>query len=170
MKEQAELGGGVAALYAHALAIEREAAARYREFAERMADEGNDSVAKLFGELAGFEGEHALALERECAGMTLPQIASAEFAWLDAGAPETAAHDLVFQLMTPHDALEIALAAELRAQAFFEQVLDRAADPRLRDLAAEMAQEEQAHAAWVREALARTPDPHVDWERVLGAR
>ena len=31
-------------LYAHALAIEREAAARYLEFADRMADEGNDLV------------------------------------------------------------------------------------------------------------------------------
>ena len=45
-------------------------------------------------------------------------------------------------------------------------MIDRAADPHLRDLAAGMAQEEQAHAAWVREALARTPDPRVDWEKV----
>jgi rubrerythrin len=170
MAEQAELGGGVAALYAHALAIEREAAQRYGEFAARMADEGNDAVARLFADLAGFEGEHAKALERECDGMALPPIAPAEFAWLDTGAPETAAHDLLFQLMTPHDALEIALAAELRAQTFFEQVLDRAADPRLRDLAAEMAQEEQAHATWVREALSRTPDPHIDWEQVFARR
>ena len=162
----AEIGGGVAALYAHALAIEREAAARYGEFAARMADEGNEAVARLFAELAGFEGEHASALERECDGMALPAIAPGEYAWLDAGAPESAAHDLLFQLMTLHDVLEIALAAELRAQAFFEQVIDRAGDPRLRDLAAEMAHEEQAHAAWVREALARTPDPRVDWEKV----
>ena len=170
MGQQAELGGSVSALYAHALAIEREAAQRYGEFALHMADEGSDAVARLFAELAGFEGEHARALERESAGMALPPIAPAEFAWLDAGAPETAAHDLVFQLMTPHDALEIALAAELRAQAFFEQVLERAADPRLRELAAEIAQEEQAHAARVRQALARTPDPHVNWEQVYARR
>jgi rubrerythrin len=167
MGTEAEIGGGVAALYAHALAIEREGAARYGEFAARMADEGNEAVAQLFAELAGFEGKHASALERECDGMALPAIAPGEYAWLDAGAPETAAHDLLFQLMTPHDALEIALSAELRAQSFFEQVLDRAADPRLRDLAAAMVQEEQAHAAWVREALARTPDPHVDWDDVF---
>ena len=76
MGELAELGGGMAALYAHALAIEREAAERYNEFAERMADEGNDAVARLFARLAGFEGEHAKALERECAGMALPPIAA----------------------------------------------------------------------------------------------
>ena len=157
---------GVPELYAHALAIEREAAARYREFAERMADEGNDAAAGLFGELAGFEGEHAALLEKETEGMALPSLAPGDYAWIDAGAPETAAHDLVFRLMTPSDALEIALAAELRAQAFFEQVLDTATDPRLRDLASEMAQEEQVHAAWVREALAKTPDPRIDWDEV----
>ena len=170
MGELAELGGGVAALYAHALAIEREAAERYGELAERMADEGNDAVARLFARLAGFEHEHAKALEGECAGMELPAIAPAEFAWLDADAPESAAHELVFRLMTPHDALEIALGAELRAQAFFEQVLEHTADPRLRELASGMAREERSHAAWVREALARTPDPHVDWEQVFAQR
>ena len=167
MGEQAEIGGGVAALYAHALAIEREAVVRYREFAARLGDGGNDAVARLFAELARFEGEHAAVLERECAGMALPEIAPNEYAWLDAAAPETAAHDLLFRLMTPHDALEIALAAELRAQAFFEQVIERAGDPGLRDLAAAMAREERAHAASVREALARTPDPRVDWEKVF---
>jgi rubrerythrin len=168
--ELAEIGGGAAALYAHALAIEREAAARYGEFAARLGDGGNDAVGRLFAELSRFEGEHAAALERECRGMALPEIARQEYAWLDAAAPESAAHDLVFQLMTLHDALEIALAAELRAQAFFEQVLERAGDPRLRDIAAGMVREEQAHAASVRDALARTPDPHVDWEQVFSAR
>jgi rubrerythrin len=168
--ELAEIGGGIAALYAHALALEREAATRYGEFSARLGDEGNDAVAGLFAQLARFEGEHAAALERECQGMALPEIAPQQYAWLDAAAPETAAHDLVFQLMTPHDALEIALAAELRAQAFFEQVLERAGDPRLRELAAGMVREEQAHAGSVREALARTPDPRVDWEQVFSAR
>ncbi|MGA8050346.1 MAG: ferritin family protein [Burkholderiales bacterium] len=157
---------GVPELYAHALAIEHEAAARYREFAERMADEGNDAAATLFDELAAFEGRHASELEKETQGMTLPRLAPGDYAWIDTGAPESAAHDLVFRLMTPSDALEIALAAELRAQAFFEHVQDEATDPRLRDLASEMAQEEQVHAAWVREALVKTADPRIDWDRI----
>jgi hypothetical protein len=32
------------------------------------------------------------------------------------------------------------------------------------------AREERSHATWVREALARTPDPHVDWEQVFAQR
>jgi len=167
MGVQGEIGGGIAALYAHALAIEREAAARYEEFAVRMEYGGNDALARLFGELARFEDEHAHALECLCAGLALPEIVPGEYAWLDAAAPETTAHDLVFQLMTPYDALVIALEAELRAQTFFEQVRERAGDPLLRDAAAGMAREERAHAARVRETLARTPDPRVDWEKVF---
>ena len=114
-----DAGAGVRSvpeLYAHALAIEREAAERYRELAERMADEGNAAVAALFGELAEMESRHEAQLATESEGMALPRLAPGEYAWLDRGAPESAAHDLVFRLMTPHDALEIALAGERRAR------------------------------------------------------
>lgn len=42
-------------LLAHAIEIEREAAARYAEFGERMHDLGNDVVAELFLRLADDE-------------------------------------------------------------------------------------------------------------------
>jgi rubrerythrin len=157
-------------LYAHALAIEREAAERYRELAERMADEGNGAVAELFSGLAELEGRHAAQLAKECEGMALPPLAPGEYAWLDRGAPERAAHDLIFRLMTPHDALQIALAGERRAQEFFEYVREAAGDAALRDLAGEMAAEEERHAAWVMQALERTPDPNIDWEREFAPR
>lgn len=157
-------------LYAHALAIEREATARYQEFAERMADEGNDHVATLFRSLAAFESEHVNQLLEATRKMQLPEIPAGEYAWLDAGAPETAAHDFVFRLMTPHDALEIALEAEQRARRFFDEVYETATDALLRDLALDMAREEDDHVAWVERALATNPDPHIDWEKVLEAR
>ena len=157
-------------LYAHALAIEREAAARYLEFADRMADEGNDHVATLFRSLARFEAEHVDQLVDATRDMALPEIAPGQYAWLDAGAPETAAHDLVFRLMTPHDALEIALEAERRARRFFDEVYEDAGDAPLRELALDMAREEDDHVAWVERALAANPDPHIDWEKVLEER
>ncbi|MCG6951317.1 MAG: ferritin family protein [Betaproteobacteria bacterium] len=157
-------------LYAHALAIEREAAARYLEFADRMADEGNDRVATLFRRLAAFESEHVNQLLEATRQMRLPEVPAGAYAWLDAGAPETAAHDFVFRLMTPHDALEIALEAERRARRFFDEVYESAADAALRDLALDMAREEDDHVAWVERALATHPDPHVDWEKVLEER
>jgi len=156
-------------LYAHAIAIEREAAERYAEFAERMADLGNEAVAELFSRLAGFEAEHLETLLRRTDGVTLPQFAAHEYRWLDAGAPETGARELVFRLMTPRHALEIALGAEKRAQAFFEHVLMTAEDPALRALAKEMAAEEQEHVSIVERLLARTPDPNVDWPALFTA-
>ena len=154
------------ALYAHAMAIEREAIARYSEFAERMADLGNQAVAEIFATLARMETEHLEELERRSAGMKLPVLGPSEYSWLDRGAPETAARELVFRLMTPRHALEIALAGEKRAAAFFEHVMLVADDELLRALAREMAADEGDHILMLEKLLERTPTPIVDWASV----
>jgi rubrerythrin len=146
-------------LYAHAIAIEREAAERYTEFSWRMEDAGNEAAAEVFGRLARFESEHLETLLRRTRGMPLPSIEESQFRWLDAGAPETAARELVFRLMTPRNALEIALSAEKRAEAFFERIVMTAADPALRALAREMAADEGEHISIIGELLGRTPEP-----------
>ena len=156
-------------LYAHAIAIEREAAERYSEFAERMADLGNDAVASVFAWLASVEGEHLVTLQQRTEGVQLPEPVLNRYRWLDSGAPETSARELIFRLMTPRRALEIALAAEKRAQAFFEGVMMTADDPALRALAQEMAMEEQGHVALVERLLERTPEPGVDWGALFEA-
>ena len=150
-------------LYAHAIAIEHEAVQRYAEFAERMRDLGNDAVAEVFTRLAGLEAEHLEALLARTAGVALPALATHDYAWLDAGAPETAARELVFRLMTPRQALAIALLAEQRAHAFFEQVVRSAHDPALRALAREMAAEEDAHSTLLQQLLDNTPQPLPEW-------
>jgi rubrerythrin len=143
-----------AELYVHAIAIEREAAARYSEFAERMSQQGNEPVARLFRQLAGFEAEHLAALKQRTAGLDLPELTS-DYSWLDDTAPETMPLDVLFRRMTPRQALAIALQAEKRARAFFEHVVRSAADPALRALAREMAAEEAGHIALIDAALAR---------------
>jgi rubrerythrin len=147
-----------AELYAHAIAIEREAAARYGELAVRMDDEGREDLARLFDLLAREEAEHLEALERRTEGLALPEITDERYRWLDAGAPETAARELVYRLMTPRQALAIALRAEQRAQAFFEYVYWTSADSALRALAKEMAAEEREHVAIVGRMLSGTPE------------
>ncbi|HET7197103.1 MAG TPA: ferritin family protein [Burkholderiales bacterium] len=147
-----------AELYAHAIAIEREAAGRYSELAERMDDEGREELARVFGELARMEAEHLETLERRTQGIALPAIAPGEYQWLGE-APETAARDLVFRLMTPRQALAMALAAEQRAEAFFEHLCWSAPDPALRSLAREMAAEESGHVALIARLLEATPAP-----------
>lgn len=143
--------GSTAELYVHAIAMEREATERYTELAQRMSDEGNDQVAALFARLAAHESEHLAALRRRTAGVALPAL-DTDYSWIDAGAPETLAHDFVFRLMTPQQALSIALHAEKRAKAFFEQAQRVADDPATRSLAREMAAEEAGHIEMI-EAL-----------------
>jgi rubrerythrin len=137
-----------AELYAHAIAIEREADERYAECAERMEDLGNPAVEVLLARTSG---------------VALPALAAHEYRWLDAGAPETAARELVFRFMTPRQALSIALRAARRAQAFFEHVLMTAADPALRALAREMAAEEAEHSEVLERILEKVSKPLADW-------
>jgi rubrerythrin len=146
-------------LYAHAIAIEREASERYTELAARMSDEGREDLARVFEMLADLESEHLQILQARTVDVALPAIADGRYHWLDTGAPETAAHDLVYRVMTPHMAMTIALQAEKRAQAFFERVFMTSDDPALRSLAREMAAEEQGHVALMEKLLEHTPEP-----------
>ena len=162
--------GSIAELYAHALAVEREAAARYAELAEFMSDHDNAPVAALFARLAQIEDEHADAIVARARGLAIPALRTYEHTWFDAGPPETVAHEFVFRLMTPHEALKVALEAEQRARAYFEQVFANATDPDVKMLAAAMIQEEQQHIDWVERALATDPDPHLDWDKLFAQR
>jgi rubrerythrin len=149
-------------LYAHAIAIEQEAAERYAEFAERMEDEGREDLARVFDMLSATEADHLQALKRRTAGIELPAIAAGGYDWLYARAPEAPARELVIRLMTPRQALSIALDAERRAQAFFEQVCWSASDPALRALAREMAAEEREHAVLIAAMLDEVPERSLD--------
>ena len=162
VRSAAELS--VAEFYAHALAIEHEAAERYREFAAQMADHDKEDLAALFAKLARMEQEHAQAIEEKMGGAAPAVVRADAHRWLDRGAPETAAHEWLFRLLTPYDALRIALAGEQRARTFFERVAAETGDAALRAVALEMADEEDAHVKRVERALAHEPDPHIDWE------
>jgi len=161
--------GTTAALYAHAIAIEREAVERYAEFAARMSDLGNEDVARLFTALARTETDHLKKLEAQAGSLALPAIDGIEHAWLDSGSPEAPARELVYRTMGPREALSIALASEQRAQALFLRVQRLAQHPALQSLAQEMAFEESSHVALIEQALALTPNASPDWEAFLSA-
>ena len=156
-------------LYAHAIALEREAAERYAEFARRMDDLGNEAAAEVFATLARLEEEHLQTLLERTRGVEMPRFVDGQYAWLEAGAPETAARELVFRLLSARQALEIALRAERRAQAFFEKVMLSADDPALRALAREMAAEEGDHIQLVERLLEHTRQPGLDSQMIFGS-
>jgi rubrerythrin len=164
--------GNLAQCYANALAIEREAAARSVQFAEYLEDHGEQATAELFRRLARFEEQHVEELERRTAGMPLPALRPWEFSWLDDAPAERVDHQFVFHLMTPHDALTIALGAEKRAQALYEQAIETSDDPEVKRLARELAGEELEHIAWLEDGLKQVPRPLVseaDFEQLFNA-
>ena len=140
-------------LYAHALAMEREAAHRYAEFEEWFRDRDEPVLAGLCATLARAERRHLEQLREASARLDVPSIDAAGYRWLETGSPEPGARELFYRVAQPHHLLEIALQAETRALLFYEWVARTAAEPAVRSLAHEMAAEERLHVAWVRDAL-----------------
>lgn len=143
-----------AELYAHAIAIEREAAARYDDLGDAMAEQGHHALAVLFFVLSSFEARHLAELTARTAGLVLPDL-SADYSWREGEGPETVSFDACAGQMTAERALRMALDAEKRAKAFFEHAGRIADDAATRALAREMAEEEAEHIGLVERALER---------------
>jgi rubrerythrin len=156
----------VTELLAHALAMEREAAERYAEFARFMADRERGELADLFARLARLERDHARFIQQRAGPLHAPAVIEAEVRWLESGPPEPAVHEWLARMIGPREALAIALGAERRAQAFFAELAESVDDEGVRRMAREFAAEEAEHAARLERALAAEPDPRVDWEQL----
>jgi len=153
--------------YAHALAIEEEAAARYQELGDQMTEHHNQAAAELFFWLAGLERQHAVDIGKRAQGVALAQIAPWDYKWQSAESPETASPESAHYLMTPWHALELALANEKRAVEFFETVARTTPDDAVARLAREFAAEERIHVSYVEQALAKEADPTAGWDEDL---
>jgi rubrerythrin len=153
--------------YAHALAIEREAAERYEEFEAWFRDRDADVLAGLCHNLAVLERSHLAALIQASRGLTLPAIPAGGYRWLEAGPPEALARELFYRVASERHLMEIALHAEKKAQRFFEWVAQHAPAEPVRSLARELAQEEAEHVRWVSSAIDYAPAKPIDWAKVL---
>jgi rubrerythrin len=140
----------VAEFLVHALELEHEAAERYRQLTQTMTVHHNQTVAAVFRLLADMSDAHASEVMARAEGLCLPRIAPWEFKWLCPGSPESDCDHLdVSYLMTPLQALELALLNETRGRDFYAFVAGDSPDRRVRALAAEMAAEESEHVALV---------------------
>ncbi len=151
-------------LLAHALAIESEAVQSYEDLADQMRQFGNTEVAELFDRMAKLEAQHAARIREESKDVEIPELAPWEFRWLGLEAPENIDLAAVHYLMTPHQALELALVNETSAMKFFEAVAAGCVDERARALAIEFADDERQHVKWMKEWLAKYPPPDADWD------
>jgi rubrerythrin len=138
---------------AHGIAIEREAAERYREFERHFADVDEHVLSGLCRNLADHEGEHLDEMIDRSHGLTLPAIAAEDYSWLEGASPEAPARELFYAVSSSRDLLLLALRAEAGAQFFFAWVARTTPDPQVRQLAREMAREEAQHVRWIEQAM-----------------
>jgi rubrerythrin len=152
---------------AHAIAIELEAMARYRDLADQMAVHHNAPAAALFSTLSRLEAQHAQELRARGAGIELPSIAPWDYRWPTAESPETAPFESAHFLMTPYHALALALEAEERARVFFTDIAANTPCAEVRAMAEELAHEEVEHVTAVRRLLEHEAPPPDDWAETL---
>ena len=155
--------------YANALAIEREAAQRYEEFAAHFEDRGEDALAGLCGNLADMERRHFEELATSSLAMDLRPIPEGRYRWIEGDSPEAPAREMLYRIAQPRHLLEIALAAEWRAREFFAGIARTSPSLTVRELAAVMAAEETEHVQWVRKALEYHNATSADWEEIIEA-
>ncbi len=148
---------------AQAYAMEREAVERYTEFADMLEVANNAEVAALFRTMAGYEAKHAEQIMAQMGWTEPPPPPPGLLAVPGMEAPEAMPVDEVHYLMQPWHALQLALAAEKRAQAFFALLARMSTTEPVRQAALELQAEEAEHVALVQAWLAKVPQPDQDW-------
>ncbi len=148
---------------AQALAMEQEAVERYTEFADSLETHNNHEVAALFRTMAGYEAKHAERIMAEMGWQVAPPAPRRTIYGPGMENPETMPFDEVHYLMQPWHALQLALAAEKRAQAFFAVLARMSTSEPVRRAALELQAEEAGHVALIQDWIAKVPPPDPDW-------
>lgn len=137
--------GSIDELMAIAAGMEREAAERYEDLANQM-DRRDAELAALFRSLAEMEREHESGIGRWAAreGLMPPQPKA--FSWR---MPETFGEE-AGRVLTPYEALGIAVRNEERAFTFYAYLAAMAPDDTVRARAEALAREELSHVSQLR--------------------
>ena len=136
-----------------AILIEDEAQERYQDFAAQMEQHRTPEAAKFFTYMVENEAKHGrelLARRTQLFGDT-PRAVTAAMIY-DVEAPD---FDEARAFMSAHQAMEAALASEVKAHAFFESALPSIKNADVRALFEELKVEEIEHQELVQLELAK---------------
>lgn len=151
-------------LLAHSKVLEEEAAERYEEIADAMEVHNNQEVAGLFRKLQEYALKHAAEVKERARGLTLPRISPWDFKWQNGSSPEGASMVDTHYLMTSYQALRLAHRAEMGAHDFYAAVAAHAKDAKVREIAAEFAEEEAGHVSMLEDWMRKHPKPEEGWD------
>ncbi len=150
-------------LLAVAYQIEIDAVERYNVLAEQMETHNNPELVKVFHDLARAENIHGEEIRRLAGDFDVVNRARQIARFERTESPEEAALDSAHYLMTPWHALQLSLAGEERALAYFSRIVATATDPKVKAMAAELVEEEAEHVNLVNRLLLRYPRPDDSW-------
>ena len=83
--------------------------------------------------------------------------------WPKGESPEEVDLGAAHYLMTPWHALQLCLAGEKRALAFFTSIAETAKDAKVKEMAAELVEEEAEHVNLVYRLMRKYPEPTDSW-------
>jgi rubrerythrin len=144
-----------------AILIEEEAEERYKGFAKLVGGRYEGDAADVFKMMAANEKKHGEQLAerrkklfgRKKSRVSLDMIDDVEAP--DRGKPRT--------FMSPRQALEVALEAEVKAHDFYAGALKHVKDRQVKKLFEELKAEEKQHKALLKKRLSRYPEgPDVE--------
>ncbi len=138
-----------------AILIEEEAQERYEEFADNLAIHHTAEAAHFYTTMAGNEAKHGadLLTRRRAIFGDAPTRVSRGMLW-DVEAPD---FDQSRIYMTARQAMEVALAAEVKAHDFFDAALANLTNTDVRILFEELRAEEVEHQELVKAVMATLP-------------
>ena len=138
-----------------AILVEEEAQERYLEFVDQMEKHHTNEAARFFATMAKNEqkhGEELRARRRTLFGDASPRV-KRSMLW-DVEAPD---YDQPRASMSARQAMNVALASEMKAHEFFVQAIPHIGDPEVKRLFQELREEEVLHQTLVREAMRSLP-------------
>lgn len=130
----------LAELCVHALLLEEGLGTRYGEYARLTRDMGAHDVADAFREMERLEQQESKALKAGVQGRKLPELSPWEYVWRLTYAPDALESLPRVRPQDVREALQLALAAEHRAESFYTDTATHARDAMVRSCAAELAE------------------------------
>jgi len=150
-------------LLAIAYQIEIDAVERYNVLADQMEIHNNPELVKVFRDLARAEGIHGEEIRRLAGDFDVVNHALQIARFRGSESPEEAELESAHYMMTPWHALQLSLAGEKRALAYFTSIVETAKDPKVKSMAAELVEEEADHVNLVNRLLRRYSPPSDSW-------
>ncbi len=149
----------LADLFAVAYQIEADAVERYQLLADQMEMYNNPDLVAVFKDLARAEGIHAEEIRRQAGDIDVVAHARRMAKWRKGESPEEADLGNAHYLMTPWHALQMALAGEKRALAFYTRLVESTQDAAVREMAKEYVEEEAEHVNLCYRLLRKYSEP-----------